>query len=50
VDYAPFDGDYTGSVVRDNVILGGFATSTEQPGEVKGVNQDDVIIKYALSH
>lgn len=50
MDYEPFDGDYTGTVVRDNVILGGFATSTEEAGEVKGANQNDAITKYALSH
>jgi hypothetical protein len=45
VDYEPFLGDYTDTVVRDNTILGGFATSTEGPGELKGSNQDDAIIK-----
>lgn len=50
MDYKPFDGDYTGTVVHDNVIFGGFATSTEQAGEVKGDNQNNAIIKYALSH
>ena len=45
VDYEPFHGDYTGTVVRDNTILGGFATSTDEPGELKGSNQNDAIIK-----
>ena len=26
VDYDPWSGDFTGTVVRDNLILGGFAT------------------------
>jgi len=49
VDYEPFLGDYTGTVVRDNTILGGFATSTEGPGEPKGSNQDDAIIKIGIA-
>ncbi|KAF8622049.1 hypothetical protein AX15_007202 [Amanita polypyramis BW_CC] len=49
VDYDPFEGDYTGTVVRENFILGGFATGTELPGQTKGVNQYDAIIKIGIA-
>ena len=29
VDFGAFKGDYTGTVVRDNTIYGGFATDDE---------------------
>ena len=45
VDYEPFGGDFTGTVVRDNTVFGGFATETQIPGKVKGDNFEDVIIK-----
>jgi hypothetical protein len=50
VDYEPWSGDYTNTVVRNNTILGGFATDTEdEVKESKGSNTDDVIIKYVCS-
>ncbi len=45
VDYDPWNGNYTGTVVRDNVILGGFASDPATPGESKGENDEDAIIK-----
>ena len=45
VDLEPFDGNYTGTVVRNNTILGGFATEKGKPGDKEGVNSYDVIIK-----
>lgn len=45
VDWAPWGGNYTGTVVRNNLILGGFATSDEEPGDSDGTNAEDVIIK-----
>ena len=50
VDYVPWNGNYTGTVVRNNSIYGGFATDTPEPGEVKGVNGEDALIKFVLSH
>lgn len=47
VDYDPFQGDYTDTVVRNNVILGGFATESPGPGETLGTNPSHAIIKYA---
>jgi hypothetical protein len=49
VDYDPFDGDYSGTVVRDNQILGGFATDVEESGDTKGNNFENAIIKYVHS-
>ena len=45
VDYDPFEGDYTDTVVQDNVILGGFATVQPKAGERFGINTGDAIIK-----
>ena len=44
------DGNYTGTVVRDNVILGGFATDEQDSvTETKGENDDDAIIKSVIA-
>ena len=49
VDFGAFKGDYTGTVVRDNTIYGGFATDDEdEDGQTKGENDDDAIIKSVL--
>lgn len=46
VDYDPFNGNYTDTIVRNNTILGGFATDIEdEDTQVKGENNEDVIIK-----
>jgi len=45
VDYDPFDGDFTGTVVRNNTIFGGFATAVGIPGDNEGVNSEDAIMK-----
>lgn len=45
VDYDPFNGNYTGTVVRNNTILGGFATDEEEPGDLKGSNLENAVIK-----
>lgn len=49
VDYVPFDGDYTGTIIRDNKILGGFATDGEEPGDTKGNNFENAIIKIGIA-
>jgi hypothetical protein len=48
VDYDPFQGDYTDTVVQNNTIFGGFATNAPQPGEQLGVNANNAIIKCVL--
>ena len=45
VDYDPWSGDFTGTVVRDNLILGGFATDITDDHNAKGNNFENAIIK-----
>jgi hypothetical protein len=47
VDYDPWSGDFTGTVVRDNLILGGFATDAidNNDNNTKGNNFENAIIK-----
>jgi parallel beta-helix repeat protein len=50
VDYEPWLGNYTNTVVRDNIILGGFASGEpDSPTETKGVNKEDAIIKIGIA-
>ena len=45
MDYLPWKGNYTNTVVRNNRIVGGFSTENPEGTETKGTNDDDVIIK-----
>ena len=45
VDYKPFNGDFTGTVVRNNTILGGLTTKRGNPGDGDGTDSEDAIIK-----
>jgi parallel beta-helix repeat protein len=49
VDYNPYDGDYTNTIVRKNTILGGFANDGEEPGDSKGSNYESAIIKIGIA-
>ncbi|KZT29384.1 hypothetical protein NEOLEDRAFT_1128112 [Neolentinus lepideus HHB14362 ss-1] len=50
VDYDPWNGNYTGTVVTNNTIAGGFATDTvDEDQDSKGTNSDDVIIKIGIA-
>ncbi|GJE84859.1 right-handed parallel beta-helix repeat-containing protein [Phanerochaete sordida] len=49
VDYLPWKGNYTNTIVRNNLILGGFATEVPEGDETKGTNDDDVIIKIGIA-
>ncbi|KAI0660712.1 pectin lyase fold/virulence factor [Cubamyces menziesii] len=49
VDYDPWSGNYTNTIVRNNIIRGGFATDPAETGESKGVNEDDAIIKIGIA-
>lgn len=50
VDYEPWLGNYTNTVVRDNFIYGGFATDTQDAStESKGTNKEDAIIKIGIA-
>ncbi|KAH8096720.1 hypothetical protein BXZ70DRAFT_895862 [Cristinia sonorae] len=49
VDYDPWQGNYTNTIVRDNTIYGGFSTDHPLPNEQKGENAEDVIIKIGIA-
>lgn len=49
VDYDPFLGDYSGVIIRDNTIYGGFATTQERPRETRGDNNRTVITKIGIA-
>ncbi|KAJ8502339.1 hypothetical protein ONZ45_g11858 [Pleurotus djamor] len=48
VDYDPFAGDYTGTLVRGNIISGPFAQSSE-PDARKGTNSNHAIVKIGIA-
>jgi len=48
VDYDPWKGNYTGTIVRNNTILGGFATD-EPDNDPKGVNFEHAVIKIGIA-
>lgn len=45
VDYEPYLGDFTGTVVTNNTIMGGFATESPVAGETAGSDSNNAIIK-----
>lgn len=49
VDYDPWAGDYTDTIVEDNTIFGGFATTMVETSADRGTNPEDAFIKYAVS-
>ncbi|KAI0751072.1 hypothetical protein C8Q80DRAFT_1155380 [Daedaleopsis nitida] len=49
VDYDPWNGNYTGTVVQNNVIYGGFASDPAVAGDTKGENDEDAIIKIGIA-
>ncbi|KAF8514858.1 hypothetical protein BU17DRAFT_68219 [Hysterangium stoloniferum] len=50
VDYNPWKGDYDGTVVRNNSIVGGFATdSPTDAGDNRGSNNESAIIKMGIA-
>jgi len=49
VDYLPWKGDYTGTVVQNNTIMGGFAADSSPPASKNnGKNADNAIIKSVI--
>lgn len=46
VDFYPYNGDFTGTVVHDNTIIGGFATKILTSNG--SVNMDEAIIKSVI--
>ncbi|KAG8897636.1 hypothetical protein FRB99_008020 [Tulasnella sp. 403] len=49
VDYDPWKGDYTGTIVENNNILGGFATTAINSTTDKGKNPEDTFIKIGIA-
>jgi len=49
VDVTPWGGDYSGTIVQDNTVLGGFATDSKSTTQNDGENVDDVIIKIGIA-
>jgi len=49
VDYDPWSGDFTGTVIRNNAILGGFATDEQNRTESKGSNFENAVIKIGIA-
>ena len=47
VDYDPWSGNYTGTTVYNNTILGGFANESPNNSS-KGSNAGNAIIKYVF--
>ena len=49
VDYLPWLGDYTGTIVQNNIIMGGFAANSSTSAlQEDGESADDVIIKSVI--
>ncbi len=49
VDVVLWGGNYSGTVVHNNTIIGGFATDSHSTTQYDGANVDDVIIKSVIS-
>ncbi|KAF8505871.1 hypothetical protein F5888DRAFT_481064 [Russula emetica] len=49
VDVVPWGGDYSGTIVQNNTVLGGFATDSKSNTQNDGENVDDVIIKIGIA-
>jgi len=49
VDVNPWNGNYTGTVVQNNTIIGGFATAPAPGGSNKGDNNETAIMKVGIA-
>ncbi|KAK7049767.1 hypothetical protein VNI00_005798 [Paramarasmius palmivorus] len=50
VDYSPYHGNYTGTVVRNNTVLGAYADTEQRSFDLrKGENRDHVFIKVGIA-
>jgi len=49
VDYEPWSGNYTGTTVYNNTILGGFANENPDKNNSKGINAEHAIIKIGIA-
>ena len=50
VDVKPWKGDYAGTVVRDNIIIGGSPTATDSTNQTEGVIIKSVISRRECRH
>ena len=51
VDFLPWNGDYTGTIVKNNTIMGGFAANSSiSASQNDGENVGDAIIKSVIFH
>jgi parallel beta-helix repeat protein len=48
VDVVPWGGDYSGTIVQNNTVFGGFATDSKSATQNDGTNVDDVIVKSVV--
>jgi hypothetical protein len=46
VDVVPWGGNYTGTVVQNNTVFGGFATDSNSATQNNGQNADHAIVKF----
>jgi hypothetical protein len=49
VDVQPWEGNYAGTIVQNNTIIGGLATDSRSAVQSDGTNVNDVIIKSVIS-
>ncbi|KAI0005117.1 hypothetical protein BJV74DRAFT_326754 [Russula compacta] len=49
VDVLPWGGNYTGTIVQNNTVIGGFATDSKSASQTDGQNVDDVIVKIGIA-
>lgn len=49
VDYSPWSGNYTGVVVQNNSIFGGFATDSDADSQSKGDDEFSAIVKIGIA-
>ena len=49
VDVMPWDGDYSGTVVQNNTIIGGVATDSKSATQSGEAIENDVIVKSVIS-
>ena len=50
VDVSPFGGNFSGVVVANNVIAGGFSSEVAEGSKMKGANEHNALIKYVCPY
>jgi len=49
VNVAPWGGNYTGTVVQNNTIIGGFATDSKSASQTYGQSANNVVITIGIA-